>query len=48
MAGKMRPTRLVMVDSLRAGEKSVLEYEAMKVRDIPDKFFTKDYLKKVD
>lgn len=48
MAGKMRPTRLVMVDSLRAGEKSILEYEAMKVRDIPDKFFTKDYLKKVD
>ncbi|TBR12071.1 MAG: outer membrane lipoprotein-sorting protein [Rugosibacter sp.] len=48
MAGKMRPTRLVMIDSLRAGEKSMLEYEAMKVRDIPDKFFTKDYLKKVD
>lgn len=48
MAGKMRPTRLVMEDSIRAGDKSVLEYEAMKVRDIPDKFFTKDYLKKVD
>lgn len=48
MAGKMRPTRLVMEDSIRAGEKSVLEYEAMKVRDIPDKYFTKDYLKKVD
>lgn len=48
MAGKMRPTRLVMEDSIRAGEKSVLEYNAMKVRDIPDKFFTKDYLKKVD
>ncbi|HEY8856231.1 MAG TPA: outer membrane lipoprotein-sorting protein [Rugosibacter sp.] len=48
MAGKIRPTRLVMEDSLRAGEKSVLEYDAMKVRDIPDKFFTKDYLKKLD
>ncbi|MBI5860849.1 MAG: outer membrane lipoprotein-sorting protein [Rhodocyclales bacterium] len=48
MAGKMRPTRLVMEDSIRAGEKSVLEYDAMKVRDIPDKFFTKEYLKKVD
>ena len=48
MAGKMRPTRLVMEDSIHAGEKSVLEYNAMKVRDIPDKFFTKDYLKKVD
>jgi outer membrane lipoprotein-sorting protein len=48
MAGKIRPTRLVMEDSIRAGEKSVLEYDEMKVRDIPDKYFTKDYLKKVD
>lgn len=48
LAGKVRPTRLVMEDSIRAGEKSILEYDAMKTRDIPDKFFTKDYLKKVD
>lgn len=48
MAGKIRPTRLTMEDSLRAGEKSVLEYDSMKVKDIPDKFFTKDYLKKID
>jgi outer membrane lipoprotein-sorting protein len=48
MAGKIRPTRLTMEDSLRAGEKSVLEYDSMQVRDIPDKFFTKDYLKKID
>lgn len=48
MAGKIRPTRLIMEDSLRAGEKSVLEYDAMKVKNIPDKFFTKDYLKKID
>ena len=48
MAGRVRPTRLVMEDALRAGEQSVLDYSAMKLRDLPDKVFTKDYLKKLD
>ena len=48
MAGKLRPTRLVMEDPLHAGDRSVLEYSAMKLRDIPDKVFTKDYLKKLE
>jgi outer membrane lipoprotein-sorting protein len=48
MAGKTRPTRLVMEDALREGEQSVLEYQTMKLRDLPDKIFTKDYLKKLD
>lgn len=48
MAGKIRPTRLVMVDALRAGEQSVLEYNEMKIRELPDKLFTKEYLKKLD
>ena len=48
MAGKIRPTRLVMDDALRAGEQSILEYDAMKLRELPDKMFTKDYLKKLD
>jgi len=43
--GVMRPTRLVMEDATRKGEESVLEYSAMKLRDLPDKVFTKDYLK---
>ena len=47
MAGKRRPTRLVMIDALKAGEQSVLEYEHMKLRELPDKVFTKDYLKKL-
>jgi outer membrane lipoprotein-sorting protein len=46
--GKQRPTRLVMEDALRTGEQSVLEYSEMKLRDLPDKVFTKDYLKKLD
>lgn len=48
LAGKVRPTRLVMEDALRSGEKSTLEYSEMKLRDLPDKIFTKDYLKKLD
>lgn len=47
MAGKTRPTRLVMEDALKPGEKSVLEYAQMKLRDLPDKVFSKDYLKKL-
>lgn len=46
--GKKRPTRLVMTDALRTGEESVLEYTQMKLRDLPDKIFTKDYLKKLE
>ena len=48
MAGKTRPTRLIMEDALRAGEQSVLDYSGMKLRELPDKVFTKDYLKKLE
>lgn len=47
MLGTMRPTRLVMEDALRKGEESVLEYSAMKLRDLPDKIFTKEHLNKL-
>ena len=48
MLGKPPPTKLVMEDALRKGEESVLEYSAMKLRDLPDKIFTKDYLNKLE
>lgn len=48
MEGRKRPTRLVMEDALRGGEQSVMEYDNMKLRNLPDKVFTKDYLKKLD
>jgi len=48
MLGKPRPTQLVIEDALRKGEKSVLEYSGMKLRDLPDKMFTKDYLNKLE
>jgi outer membrane lipoprotein-sorting protein len=46
--GKQRPIRLVMEDALRKEEESILEYSEMKLRDLPDKIFTKDYLKKLE
>lgn len=47
MAGRLRPARLVLQDALRKGEESVLEYSDMKLRELPDKMFTKDYLKRL-
>lgn len=47
MGGRRRPTRLVMEDALKRGERSVLDYDDMKMRELPDKVFTKDYLKKL-
>jgi outer membrane lipoprotein-sorting protein len=48
MVGKLRPARLVMEDALRQGEQSVLEYSDMKLRDLPEKTFTKEYLRRLD
>jgi outer membrane lipoprotein-sorting protein len=47
LGGRVRPTRLVMQDALKAGDESVLEYSDMQPRDLPDKMFTKDYLKRL-
>lgn len=48
MLGVARPTRLVMQDALRKGEQSVLEYHDMKARDLPDRVFTKEYLRRLE
>lgn len=47
MGGRLRPTRLIMDDNLREGERSVMDYANMKTRALPDKVFTKQYLKKL-
>lgn len=47
MAGKQRPTRMLIQDALKSGDASVLDYSNMKLRDLPDKVFNKDYLKKL-
>ena len=48
LGGKARPTKLVMVDALNKGEESTLEYSTMKLRELPDQIFTKEYLRRLD
>ena len=48
VGGRVRPTRLVMTDALRQEEISVMQYQDIRPRDLPDKIFTKEYLKKLE
>lgn len=48
IGGRIRPTRLVMLDALRKGEESTLEYSDIKLRELPDRIFTKEYLRRLD
>lgn len=48
VAGRVRPTRMVMQDALRNDERSTLIYTDIRPRDLPDRMFTKDYLKRLE
>lgn len=48
LAGRLRPTRLVMEDALKKGEKSVMSYETMQVRELPERMFTREYLRRLE
>jgi outer membrane lipoprotein-sorting protein len=47
LAGRERPTRLVIEDAVKEGDYSVLEYETMTLREFPDKLFTQQYLRRL-
>ena len=47
MAGDYRPSKLLLVDELRSGERSMMEYSSIQQKQLPDKLFTKNYLKKL-
>jgi Outer membrane lipoprotein-sorting protein len=47
LGGVIRPTKLVMTDAINQGEVSTLEYSDMKLRELQDRIFTKDYLKRL-
>jgi outer membrane lipoprotein-sorting protein len=47
LGGRLRPTRLVMRNPLINGQYSVLEYDRMRLEELPDKYFTKDYMKRL-
>lgn len=48
VAGRERPTRMIMQDALRNNERSTLLYSDLRLRDLPDRMFTKDYLKRLE
>ncbi|HMM47187.1 MAG TPA: outer membrane lipoprotein-sorting protein [Thiobacillaceae bacterium] len=47
LGGAIRPTRIVVDDALKSEHRSELVYRNMTARELPDRVFTKDYLKKL-
>jgi hypothetical protein len=47
MGGAIRPTRIVINDGLNPDRQSVLDYTNLVKRELPDKVFDKDFLKKL-
>jgi hypothetical protein len=47
MGGRVRPTQLVMRDVVTKGKYSILDYSDMELKSLPDKIFTKDYMKRL-
>lgn len=47
LAGRVRPTRLVMEDALKKGETSILTYSNMVLQDLPERIFTREYLRRL-
>jgi outer membrane lipoprotein-sorting protein len=47
LGGRIRPTRLVLQDGLKKGEESTLDYSELKLRDLPDRMFTKENLRRL-
>jgi len=45
--GVERPAQIIMIDALNTENRSVLDYSNMQLRNMPNKVFTKDYLKKL-
>ncbi|HET7341173.1 MAG TPA: outer membrane lipoprotein-sorting protein, partial [Methylomirabilota bacterium] len=46
--GHTLATRLTLVDGIRKDKRSVLDYGAITVRDLPEKYFDKNYMKSLD
>ena len=48
VGGHLLATRLTLADAIRKDKKSVLDYGEVAVRDLPDKYFDKNYMKTLD
>jgi hypothetical protein len=48
LAGHLLATRLTLVDAIRKDRVSVLDYGDLSLRDLPEKYFNKTYMKTLD
>jgi len=48
VGGSPIATRLTLVDAIRKDRRSVLDYGEITVRDLPEKYFDKNYMKTLD
>jgi outer membrane lipoprotein-sorting protein len=48
VAGRVLVTRLTLVDAIRKDRASVLDYGEITVRDLPEKYFDKNFMKSLD
>jgi outer membrane lipoprotein-sorting protein len=48
VGGHPLATRLTLTDAIRKDRRSVLDYGELTVRDLPDKYFDKNYMKTLD
>jgi outer membrane lipoprotein-sorting protein len=48
VGGHLLATRLTLTDAIRKDRRSVLDYGEVTVRDLPDKYFDKNYMKTLD
>lgn len=47
LGGRVRPTRVVMTDALKSGDESIVEYSLLRLVDLPDRTFSKEYLRRL-
>jgi hypothetical protein len=48
IGGHLLVTRLILVDAIRKDKKSTLDYGEITIRDLPEKYFNKTYMKTLD
>ncbi len=47
IAGRVRPTSLVLTNPLTKGRVSIISYKKMRIKKLPSKYFTKNYMKRL-
>lgn len=46
--GRLRPTRLMFVDAIRKDHRSTMDFSNLRIRELPDKYFNKNYMRILD